>query len=41
MVVVVIVARFTLVQAYDAILGHAPTSLNTGPYTHYFIAICR
>ncbi len=41
MVVVVVVSWFTLVQANDAILGLAPTSLNIGLCTHYFISICR
>jgi hypothetical protein len=33
MAVVVVVARFTLVQVDDAILGLVPTSLNMGPCT--------
>jgi hypothetical protein len=41
MVVVIVMVEFTLVQSDDAILGPALTSLNTGPCTHYFIAIYK
>jgi hypothetical protein len=41
MATIVIVARFTLVQADDVILGPIPTFLNMGLGTYYFIATCK
>ncbi len=38
MATTITMARFTFVQVNDEILGPAPTSFNTGPCTHYFIA---
>jgi hypothetical protein len=41
MAVIIIMEGFTFVQAYDAILGPILTSINMGPFMHYFIATCR